>query len=105
MWQEHGLVFTSEFGTGIETTQLYRVKTRIFDRAGMTGRIRFHDLRHTAASLLLAQGCALWEVSKILGHSSYQFAVETYGHLFEHARRDAAYRMGAWLAIAGCRQL
>jgi integrase len=65
--------------------------------------MHFHDFRHTAASLLLAQGCELWEGSKILGHTSYQFTVDIYGHLYEPARRNAADRMGAWLQAAGVR--
>jgi integrase len=91
LWQDRDLVFCSQFGTGIETTTLFRVWQRIRERAGID--VRLHDLRHTAASLLLAQGVELWQVSKILGHSSYQFTLDTYGHLYAATRREAADRM------------
>jgi integrase len=44
---------------------------------------RFHDLRHTAATLLLAAGVPLKTVSDILGHSSIQITVDTYGYTFD----------------------
>jgi integrase len=51
---------------------------------------RFHDLRHTHASLLIAQGLNTVFVSRQLGHSSPRFTLDVYGGLFdraEHARR------------------
>lgn len=94
-WHTRDLVFCSQFGSGIETTSLFRVWSRIRERAGI--EVRLHDLRHTAASLLLAQGVELWQVSKILGHSSYQFTLDTYGHLYAATRREAADRMNSVL--------
>lgn len=91
LWLYRDLVFCSEFGAGIETTTLYRVYKRIRERAGITARL--HDLRHTAVSLMLAQGIPLWDVSKIIGHSSYQFTLDTYGHLYAETRRTAADAM------------
>ena len=91
LWLYRDLVFCSEFGAGIETTTLYRVYKRVCERAGVHARL--HDLRHTAASLLLAQGVPLWDVSKILGHASYQFTLDTYGHLYAETRRTAADAM------------
>ncbi len=43
--------------------------------------IRFHDLRHSHASLLTAQGCSIEAISKRLGHSTVTVSLETYGHL------------------------
>lgn len=96
LWRDEGLVFCSEFGGGLETTTLFRVYKRCREHAGVTAR--FHDLRHTAASLMLAQGVELWQVSKILGHASYQFTLDTYGHLYQQPRREAADRVNAMLA-------
>src|SRR4029453_8055936 len=76
LWQDRDLVFCSDFGGGIETTTLYRVWDRVRKAAGIS--VRFHDLRHTTASILLAQGVSPWDVSKILGHASYSFTVDTY---------------------------
>ena len=53
-------------------------------------RLRFHDLRHTLASLLIAQGLNIVFVSRQLGHASPSFTLDAYGHVFdraEHARR------------------
>jgi integrase len=54
-WQESGLVFTTSVGTVIEPRNLSRTFEHLMQQSGVR-RIRFHDLRHTCASLLLAQG-------------------------------------------------
>jgi len=59
--------------------------------------IRFHDLRHSAASLLGAMGVPLLVVSQILGHSSVKLTADTYSHVFAPALRDAAAAMEAVL--------
>jgi integrase len=56
--------------------------------------IRFHDLRHSCASLLLAQGVPLKTVSDILGHSSIQITSDIYGHTMDDQKRDATEHMG-----------
>lgn len=91
LWEDRDLVFCSDFGGGIETTTLYRIWDRVRKAAGITCRL--HDLRHTAASQMLAQGSELHDVSKILGHASYQLTVDTYGHLYPKTRRSVADRM------------
>jgi integrase len=55
--------------------------------------IRFHDLRHSAASLLIAQGVPLRTVIEVLGHSTITLTANTYAHLFSEAKRDAASAM------------
>lgn len=50
-------------------------------RAGVRRHLRFHDLRHTAATLLLQAGVPVAHVGRILGHSSIQMTADTYGHL------------------------
>lgn len=67
-------------------------------RAGLDPRTRFHDLRHTAAALMVAEGAHLLAVKERLGHSSIQVTADRYGHLFpslEEAltdRLDTSYR-------------
>jgi integrase len=54
--------------------------------------VRFHDLRHTAAALMVAEGAHALAVSRRLGHSSIAVTFDTYGHLFpdrEEALTDA----------------
>lgn len=64
---------------------------------------RFHDLRHLAASLLLAQKHSLKEVSETLGHSSITITANLYGHLFPEARRNIADGMDAILRRHGAK--
>jgi integrase len=52
--------------------------------------IRFHDLRHTCAALLIAAGRHMEEVKDYLGHSSIRVTSDRYGHIFPKARADLA---------------
>jgi integrase len=56
-------------------------------------RIRFHDLRHTCASLLLAQGVPQRVVMDVLGHSQLSITMDLYSHVMPSALRDAAVAM------------
>jgi len=74
-------VFCAENGNFMDP---YNLKDRYFykclEKAGLR-RIRFHDLRHTFATLLLQNGESLAYVKDQLGHSSIRMTVDTYGHL------------------------
>jgi len=100
LWVHRDLVFCNAFGGGIETTTLYRIWDAIRRRAGFQD-VRLHDLRHSAASLLLAQGVELWEVSKILGHSTLAITADIYGHQYAASRRQAADRLDTILSANG----
>jgi len=79
-WVSSGLVFTMADGRGIQPQYV----TRLFARACAEGGfppIRLHDLRHTSASLGLAAGESLVEVSKRLGHSQLAITADTYTHV------------------------
>ena len=56
--------------------------------AGLTG-VRFHDLRHTFASLMLLRGAKPKVISEALGHSSVAFTMDTYSHIIEGMQEDA----------------
>jgi integrase len=74
-------------------------RRRVFDpacRAAGIGKIRLHDLRHTAGSLWLAAGVSLFNASRYLGHSSVDFTARTYGHVLETSARDDAARFAAY---------
>jgi integrase len=62
---------------------------------------RFHDLRHCAASLLLAQGVPVKVVADILGHSQLATTSDLYAHIFPAAHRDAADLMDQILSPEG----
>lgn len=70
LWQDDGLVFTSTVGTPVDVDNLtYRSFRPLLERAGLP-RIRVHDLRHTAATLLLGKGVHPKIVQEMLGHST-----------------------------------
>lgn len=88
-WKEHLLVFPSEVGTPLGAENLRRHFRAALVRAGLP-RIRFHDLRHTAGSLMLrANPAALADVSKVLGHSSIAVTAAIYIHSYEDTMRAA----------------
>jgi hypothetical protein len=58
-------------------------------------RLRFHDLRHSAATLLLAQGVHARYIMELLGHSSITLTMNTYGHVLEEMQRETARQTDA----------
>lgn len=85
-----GLVFTSERGAVLRSTNFRkRIWLPALDTAGLVG-VRFHALRHTAASLLIAQGAHPKAVQERLGHSNPAFTLRVYSHLFEGIDEAAA---------------
>lgn len=88
-WKEYGLVFPSEVGTPILPRNLTRHFKASLRRAKLPSTTRFHDLRHTAATLMLGAGVPIKTVSDILGHSSIQVTADTYGYTFEEDKQRA----------------
>jgi integrase len=88
-WQESGFVFTTGKGTPIDPRNMARLYKRHL-RALELPDFRVHDMRHTAASLMLAQGVPLKMVSEILGHSSSRVTLDIYAHVYEEGRQQAA---------------
>ncbi len=68
------------------------IRKRILRKAGLRD-IRFHDIRHTYASLLLSDGQSPVYVKEQLGHSSIQITVDIYGHLIPSSNREAVNRL------------
>lgn len=66
-------------------------------RSSVGEPFRFHDLRHTHAAMLIAQGEHPKVIQLRLGHSSIQVTLDTYGHLFEGLNEAAADRLDAAL--------
>lgn len=90
---EWDLVFTSDVGTGIEPRNLNRQLTSLLKKVGLPN-IRFHDTRHTAAVLMLAQGIPLKVVSQVLGHSKIATTADIYAHVLPRQEQEAADMMG-----------
>jgi integrase len=100
-WQDHDFVFPNEVGNRLpsdlfSTNHWYG---SVVQRAGLP-IIRFHDLRHTAATLLLERGGNPKVVSEMLGHASVAVTLTLYGHVTPHMQREAAATMERALGSA-----
>lgn len=93
-WTDAGLVFTREDGTAIHPQSLSGAFERAVKRSGLPV-IRFHDLRHTHASLLLSAGVHPKVVQERLGHSSITITLDLYSHVAPGMQEDAAARLGS----------
>lgn len=98
-WQEAGFVFTSTVGTPLNPSNVDKRLKSLLAEAGLP-RQRFHDLRHCAASLLLAGGVAPRTIMGILGHSQISLTMNTYAHLSPALERDAARALDTVLGVA-----
>ena len=91
-WQDRaGLVFTDAVGRPLRPDAVSAAFRSTARRLALP--VRLHDLRHTAASLLLAAGVPLKVVSETLGHSSIAITADVYAHVTPDLRREAAEAM------------
>jgi len=107
-WVDTGLVFTTyqkkgqtgKVGTGLHPRNVLRTLHTLLNAAEpKIPKMRFHDLRHSAASLLIASGVELAEVSMLLGHSELRVTMDFYAHLQKETAAKAARRMDAILKM------
>ena len=101
-WQETGYVFTTRVGTPMDARDLLRGYYRITRPKTKPGQepvklpfpsIRFHDLRHSTATILLAQGVPARYITELLGHSQVSFTMQTYAHVLPEVQRSVATKM------------
>ncbi len=83
-----GLVFCHLDGRPLDPSVLSHEFARTVKKAGLAG-VRFHDLRHTFASLMLLRGAKPKVISEALGHSSVAFTMDTYSHILEGMQEEA----------------
>jgi integrase len=95
-WTEHGLVFPNELGGPMDDRNDYRAWVKLL-RAAKVRRIRLHDGRHTAATLLLAEGIHPRVVMELLGHSTMRTTTDTYSHVMPALAQQAADTLDAAL--------
>ncbi len=88
-WQDPDLVFTTESGGPLDPSELLRHFRRLLTQADLP-RIRFHDLRHTAATLMLSRGVHPKVAADMLGHSTVAITLDLYSHSTEPMHRSAA---------------
>ena len=91
-WVETGRVFTTTRGTMLDARNLLRSYYLLREVAALP-KIRFHDLRHSAATLLRAAGIPTPAISKLLGHASTRTTEEVYSHVLPDMERQAAAKM------------
>ena len=91
-WKDHDLIFPSTVGTPFNPHNLIKQYKRLLLQAGLP-TIRFHDLRHTAASLMLNHGIPVLIVSKRLGHAKPSITLDIYGHLIPSMQEQVAQLM------------
>ena len=91
-WADLDLVFPSGAGTPLTASNVRRAFRKLLAASGLPA-IRFHDLRHTAASLMLNHGIPVLIVSKRLGHSKPSITLDVYGHLIPSKQEEAAELM------------
>jgi integrase len=89
-WDEHDLVFPNTLGRPMYATNILNRSFSSLLIKARVRRIRFHDLRHTAATLLLGEGIHPKVVAEMLGHSKTGITLDTYSHATPTMQREAA---------------
>lgn len=94
-WEDHGLVFATEFGRPLDPSRDYQAWRALLEAAGVK-HYRLHDARHSAATFMLLQGVDIRTAMANLGHSQISVTMR-YQHAVDELKKDAAARMGAAL--------
>lgn len=95
---EHDLVFCNELGEPICPRGFTRHFERVLKRAGLEGKVTFHGLRHTFATLSLQEGAAARTVQEALGHHKAAFTLDVYSSVTSKMKKEATDRIGSLLA-------
>ncbi len=97
--QDSGYVFTSNRGTALEPRNVTRLFVSTLKKEGLD-RIKLHEgTRHTAATLMLAQGIPVKVVSELLGHARTGMTQDVYSHVMRSQQQAAAAAMDALLSV------
>jgi integrase len=93
-WKENDLVFCNGHGEFLHPASLVWTFRNLLTKAGLE-RIRFHDLRHSAATILLTMGVHPKVVQELLGHSTIRLTMDTYSHVLPSIQAEAIDRLGS----------
>lgn len=96
-----GLVFTTSFGTPLSSRNFTRSFHHLRKEAGLE-RMRFRDMRHTCASLLLTRGVPLRVVMEVLEHTQIALTANTYTHVIQPFVTDVANRLDDYSSVLFC---
>lgn len=88
-WKDNNLIFPSSRGTPLDKSNMRKDFNRILNSAELP-RIRFHDLRHTAASLMMNHQVPILVASRRLGHSKPSVTLDIYSHLYQESQNEVA---------------
>ncbi|MFJ3528093.1 tyrosine-type recombinase/integrase [Streptomyces sp. NPDC090132] len=99
-WKDSGLVFSTPTGRPLDPANLTRRFRSFLNRAGLR-RIRFHDLRHSTATLLLEQGVDLVVIKELLGHAHIGVTAGVYAHVRLRLQRQAIDTLSNALSPTG----
>ena len=77
-----------------------RINRKLLKNAGIEEHVRFHDLRHTFATMAISSGVDVKTLSSMLGHYSAGFTLDTYTHITNDMQRGAAEKIGGFMGSA-----
>lgn len=98
-YQDFDLVFCTPIGTPVHPSNLRnRTFNKLIEKAKIP-KIRFHDLRHTHATLLLSKGVNIKVISERLGHSNIRITLDTYSHMLPTMQKDAIEKLDSMINI------
>jgi integrase len=95
-WKDAGFVFTTPRGTPLDACNVSKQFKALLKTAELTP-LRIHDLRHSCATLLLAQGVNARTIMETLGHSQISLTLNTYSHVLPELQREAAAKLNGVL--------
>jgi integrase len=98
LWQENGLIFASEVGEPLDRRFITTHRFKPLLKRARLPQIRFHDLRHTCATLLLSQNVNPKVVSEMLGHASIAITLDTYSHVLPTMQESAVAAIDSTLS-------
>ena len=87
-WEEHDLVFCNIYGRFLNTNSLQVLFSSLLKKARLP-HLRSHDLRHSAATILLSMGVPAKVVQELLGHSHPSITIGVYGHVLSSMQQEA----------------
>ena len=87
-WHDHDLVFCNIYGDYLHPDRMVERFQQLLKEAGLP-HLRFHDLRHSAATILLSMGVHAKVVQELLGHSNISMTMDIYSHVLPSMQKDA----------------